>query len=133
MQKARDIALSKGLHYVYTGNVHDTTGASTYCPSCKKLLIERDWFVLGEYNLKNNHVVFADTISQAFLRKPPEIGEPKESGCDQSDMKILSWNVNGIRAIEKKGFFEWLQKESPDILCLQETKAHPGAIDRKIY
>jgi exodeoxyribonuclease-3 len=38
-------------------------------------------------------------------------------------MKILSWNVNGIRAIEKKGFFEWLQKESPDIICLQETKA----------
>ena len=40
-------------------------------------------------------------------------------------MKILSWNVNGIRAIGKKGFFEWLFKESPDILCLQETKANP--------
>ncbi|MDE2009634.1 MAG: exodeoxyribonuclease III [Candidatus Omnitrophica bacterium] len=40
-------------------------------------------------------------------------------------MKILSWNVNGIRAIEKKGFLEWLHQESPDILCLQETKAHP--------
>jgi exodeoxyribonuclease-3 len=40
-------------------------------------------------------------------------------------MKILCWNVNGIRAIEKKGFFEWLKKESPDIACLQETKAHP--------
>ena len=54
LQQARDIALSKGLHYVYTGNVHDSKGSSTYCPSCKKLLIERDWFVLGEYNLKNN-------------------------------------------------------------------------------
>jgi exodeoxyribonuclease-3 len=39
-------------------------------------------------------------------------------------MKILSWNVNGIRAIEKKGFIDWLHKEDPDILCLQETKAH---------
>ena len=38
---------------------------------------------------------------------------------------IISWNVNGIRAIEKKGFCEWLAKESPDILCLQETKARP--------
>jgi exodeoxyribonuclease III len=40
-------------------------------------------------------------------------------------MKILCWNVNGIRAIEKKGFFPWLLKESPDILCLQEIKATP--------
>ena len=38
-------------------------------------------------------------------------------------MKLVSWNVNGIRAISKKGFFEWILKESPDILCLQETKA----------
>lgn len=36
---------------------------------------------------------------------------------------IISWNVNGIRAIEKKGFLDWLFKESPDVLCLQETKA----------
>ena len=38
--------------------------------------------------------------------------------------KILSWNVNGIRAAQKKGFIEWLEKESPDILCVQETKAN---------
>ena len=37
--------------------------------------------------------------------------------------KIVSWNVNGIRAIEKKGFLQWLFQESPDVLCLQETKA----------
>ena len=54
LQEVCDIARSKGLHYVYTGNVHDTKGSSTYCPSCKRLLIERDWFVLGEYNLKGN-------------------------------------------------------------------------------
>ena len=39
------------------------------------------------------------------------------------EIKMLCWNVNGIRAVEKKGFFEWLWHESPDILCLQETKA----------
>jgi exodeoxyribonuclease III len=38
-------------------------------------------------------------------------------------MKLISWNVNGIRAVYKKGFVEWITKESPDILCLQETKA----------
>jgi exodeoxyribonuclease-3 len=43
-------------------------------------------------------------------------------------MKILSWNINGIRAADKKGLFEWLKKESPDILCLQEIKAMPEQI-----
>ena len=38
-------------------------------------------------------------------------------------MKLISWNVNGIRAVYKKGFLEWFTKESPDILCLQEIKA----------
>ncbi len=44
-------------------------------------------------------------------------------------MKIISWNVNGIRAIAKKGFLEFFEREDPDILCLQETKAHPDQLD----
>jgi len=40
-------------------------------------------------------------------------------------MKLLCWNVNGVRAIDKKGFFTWFLKESPDIMCLQEIKATP--------
>jgi exodeoxyribonuclease-3 len=43
-------------------------------------------------------------------------------------MRIVSWNVNGIRAIEKRGFFQWLEKDNPDILCLNETKAEPGQL-----
>ena len=38
-------------------------------------------------------------------------------------VRALSWNVNGLRALHKKGFLEWFAKEGPDILCLQETKA----------
>lgn len=41
------------------------------------------------------------------------------------ELRLLSWNVNGIRAAYKKGFVNWFVKENPDILCLQETKAHP--------
>jgi exodeoxyribonuclease-3 len=37
-------------------------------------------------------------------------------------MRLLSWNVNGLRAILKKGFVEWLRRDMPDVLCLQETK-----------
>jgi exodeoxyribonuclease-3 len=39
-------------------------------------------------------------------------------------MKIISWNVNGIRAAYKKGLVEFIEREEPDLLCLQETKAH---------
>jgi len=45
---------------------------------------------------------------------------------------ILSWNVNGIRAVKGKGFLDWLQREQPDILCLQETKTQPDQIDREL-
>lgn len=45
------------------------------------------------------------------------------------EKRLLSWNVNGIRAIKGKGFLEWLYRESPDILCLQETKAQPDQLD----
>ena len=43
-------------------------------------------------------------------------------------MKILSWNVNGIRAVEKRGFIDWLAGEDADIVCLNETKAEPGQL-----
>ncbi len=46
-----------------------------------------------------------------------------------AEIKILCWNVNGIRAIKNKGFLEWLQKESPDIICLQETKVQPDQLN----
>jgi exodeoxyribonuclease III len=53
-------------------------------------------------------------------------------------MRIFSWNVNGIRAVIKKGFFQWMDKENPDIVCLQEIKIHgdqvtPEIKDKKGY
>jgi len=44
-------------------------------------------------------------------------------------MKLISWNVNGIRAVMKKGFAEWFAEERPDILCLQETKAREEQVE----
>lgn len=44
-------------------------------------------------------------------------------------MKLVSWNVNGIRASMDKGFRDFVQSEQPDVLCLQETKAEPGQVD----
>ncbi len=49
--RAREIALSCGLHYVYTGNVHDPKGQSTYCRACGATLIGRDWYQLSTWTL----------------------------------------------------------------------------------
>ena len=47
-------------------------------------------------------------------------------------MKLLSWNVNGIRAAVKKGFLEYLEDENPEIICIQETKAHKEQLTSEI-
>ena len=51
LTRARAIAIENGMRYAYTGNVHDPSGGSTYCHHCGRLLIERDWYELGEWNL----------------------------------------------------------------------------------
>jgi pyruvate formate lyase activating enzyme len=51
LSRARNIARANGLRYVYTGNVHDPVGSSTYCGGCGKRVIERDWYELGEWQL----------------------------------------------------------------------------------
>jgi len=47
-------------------------------------------------------------------------------------MKIISWNVNGIRAAIKKGFYDFVKENNPDILCLQETKAHKEQVELQL-
>jgi pyruvate formate lyase activating enzyme len=44
LHDARRLALSAGMHYVYTGNVHDPAGGSTTCPSCGDVVLARDWY-----------------------------------------------------------------------------------------
>jgi len=44
-------------------------------------------------------------------------------------VKFISWNVNGIRAALKKGLLDFIKTQGPDILCIQETKAHPDVVD----
>ncbi len=44
-------------------------------------------------------------------------------------MKLISWNVNGLRAVQKKGFADWLNRARPDILCVQESRALPEQVE----
>ena len=52
--RARDIALKQGLHYVYTGNVHNIEGDTTFCPDCQAPLIVRDWYQINDYRLTSD-------------------------------------------------------------------------------
>lgn len=80
LDRARQIALSKGLHYVYTGNVHDPDGSSTFCPGCGKLLIERDWYQLGEWNLIDHRCEDCGAyIPGRFERRPGSWGATRRA------------------------------------------------------
>jgi len=54
LSRARDIAIRAGLHHVYTGNVHDPEGGTTFCPSCRAKLIVRDWYDILDYRLTDD-------------------------------------------------------------------------------
>ena len=54
LARARNRAIAAGLHHVYTGNVYDAAGQSSYCASCGELVIERDWYRLGQWRLDEN-------------------------------------------------------------------------------
>lgn len=60
LNQARDIAIEVGLKYVYTGNVSDVKRQSTYCPGCGRCLIERNWYTLGEYHVRDGHCAFCN-------------------------------------------------------------------------
>ncbi|MBI4895958.1 MAG: exodeoxyribonuclease III [Candidatus Aenigmarchaeota archaeon] len=47
-------------------------------------------------------------------------------------MKLISWNVNGLRAVVNKGFYAFVDSAKPDILCLQEVKTHPSQVDLQL-
>jgi len=72
LTRARQIALKNGVRYVFTGNVHDAAGASTYCHNCDRKLIERDWYQLGAWNLDGQgHCSHCGTPCSGVFDGPP--------------------------------------------------------------
>lgn len=71
LQRARKIAKSAGLRHVYTGNVHDPDGQSTYCTGCGSLLIERDWYQLGKWNLDDSRCRDCGTMLAGHFGSAP--------------------------------------------------------------
>ena len=71
LTRARDISIAAGLKYVYTGNVHDSKGGSTYCEGCGQCIIERDWYQLGIYEVKSNSCGFCGKGVPGFFEDQP--------------------------------------------------------------
>jgi len=76
LTRARDIAIKNGMRYVYTGNVHDEAGGSTYCHRCSATLIGRDWHRLTAWNLdeQGKCVSCGTTLPGVFERRPGDWG-----------------------------------------------------------
>jgi len=72
-------ARRRGLHYGYVGNVDDTANQSTYCPQCGGLLIERNWYALGQYHLRGNRCAHCDaSIAGVFADRPGDWGRKRQ-------------------------------------------------------
>jgi pyruvate formate lyase activating enzyme len=79
---ARDIARKVGLHFVYTGNVHDERGQSTYCPGCGERIIGRDWYDITTWRLTGDGR--CGTCSAAI----PGLFEPRPGSWGQRRVPI---------------------------------------------
>ncbi|HEV2112021.1 MAG TPA: AmmeMemoRadiSam system radical SAM enzyme [Gammaproteobacteria bacterium] len=79
LSRARAIALGNGIRYCYTGNVHDRDGGSTYCHACQALLIERDWYELGEWRLDREGRCLAcgTSLPGRFVAEPGHWGRKR--------------------------------------------------------
>lgn len=73
---ARQLALEQGLHHVYTGNVHDSRGGTTYCPSCQQALIVRDWHLVTQYALRGHQCAHCGTSIAGHFVPPQQTIRP---------------------------------------------------------
>ncbi len=72
LKRAREIALSNGVYYAYTGNIHDKAGESTYCHHCNHLLIGRDWYELSDWNLNTKgYCNYCNTLCSGIFDETP--------------------------------------------------------------
>jgi pyruvate formate lyase activating enzyme len=90
LTRARRIAQEAGIHHAYTGNVHDGDGGSTYCHGCGTLLIERDWYVLGSWNLTaDGHCTACGTACAGIFDGPPGDWGAKRQPVRLADFAVM--------------------------------------------
>lgn len=87
IQKACEIGRQNGLSYVYSGNVHDPDNDSTHCKGCGELLIQRDWYELGKWNLIDNKCPKCETVCAGVFEE-----QPGDWGRKRQPMSISAFN-----------------------------------------
>jgi pyruvate formate lyase activating enzyme len=71
-RRAREQAKRHGIRHVYSGNIHDRAGQSTYCAGCGTVVIERDWYALGRYGLVEERcATCGEATPGRFAGQPP--------------------------------------------------------------
>ncbi len=89
LTRAREIALEVGERYVYTGNVHDAQGQTTYCHVCGEVLIERDWYRLGAWRLDDaGHCMSCGAVCAGVFES-----KPGDWGPGRQPVRLNEWHV----------------------------------------
>lgn len=89
LKRAREIAIKNGLRYVYTGNVHDESGASTYCHACSKKVIGRDWYTMTNWALNDDgECLHCGTRCAGVFNGPPGQWGSQRRPVRLSDFKV---------------------------------------------
>ena len=79
-------------------------------------LVPRSFRVGSEHNRPRVRLGFPRAIRRPFTMLPR--------------VKLISWNVNGLRSVLRKGFLDYLDRERPHIVCLQETRCEPDEVEQ---
>jgi len=79
LTRARNIAIANGIHYAYTGNVHDPIGDTTFCHQCGQALIQRDWYQLLLWNIENGQCRHCHSpVAGRFAHTPGHWGAKRQ-------------------------------------------------------
>lgn len=107
LHMAHQTALQAGIRFPYVGNIHDQQRQNTYCPSCHQLLIERDWYQLGAYNLIDSKCRFCQHLIPGHFTHQPGDWGPKRQPVNMD-----------LFQIEGKPMLEFTQPEKTALLTL---------------
>ncbi|MDP6555920.1 MAG: AmmeMemoRadiSam system radical SAM enzyme [Pirellulaceae bacterium] len=136
---AREIAHQQGLKFCYVGNVNDVVNQSTYCPDCRGLLIQRNWYELGEYRLDHNHCGHCGMkIAGWFEESPGHWGrkrQPVQISQFSQPLPITSIPVRQkedsamTTASKTDGAAARLEAQRPKLSDEQQQLIHKGACE----
>jgi AmmeMemoRadiSam system radical SAM enzyme/AmmeMemoRadiSam system protein B/AmmeMemoRadiSam system protein A len=124
--QAKQIAIEQGLRFAYVGNVQDVQNQSTYCPACHRLLIERDWHLLGTYGMNHNRCgSCGEIIPGHFDMKPGTWGRKRQP------IRISDYVQNDRSAESRPATENTMQAvtDSPNLTTLQESAIHKAACE----